>query len=125
MGVPGRQSRFVSHVSTPLHWLPSSHCGHRRSEPEFVLPAPRGGVVLQTPSPREASYPETCSITSGVPSALRVSILTSNARVQKFAAPAGISIGEAGVKTTWLGSTSPALCEDANAEGQVLMRLPW
>jgi hypothetical protein len=55
IGVPGWQPSCESHVSMPLHWLPSSQTGQRRIEPEFESPAASGGVVLQTPSPRAAS----------------------------------------------------------------------
>ena len=89
---------FGSHVSS-VQTLPSSHT-HRPSEPEFVLPAASVGTVLHTPSPWEASKPETCSIVPGVVSVLTPSIRTSNSSVQKSSVSAGTSIGELGVNTT-------------------------
>src|SRR4029078_3937737 len=96
IGEPGTQPSMGSHVSIPLHWLPSSQGEQRRRDPDWVLLASSGGTVLHAASPSPALKPPTCSTLFGVKSLLYVSILTSNENVQKFGVSAGMRMGEMG-----------------------------
>src|SRR5262245_53830090 len=95
-GGPLAHPALGSQYSCPLHWLPSSHAGHRTNVPVVVVPAARGEAPLHVASFNEASTPATCSMTLGVPSKLVVSILVRKVSVHD--SPAASCSDRSGVK---------------------------